>query len=489
MVVLADENKKVVFVVPHKCGISTISTYVSKSNGIECSDEYNVSTLRDLGFTEYKPEYLNYHKILVLRDPYERFISGFLQDVSYNNMTNYKNIDLTFEQFCDYLQKVYMISNVNYYVKNGIKILFYDELNILALHYNDNNCKNLLSGHIGSMYREIYTDLQFFNNTFDEIITINELDSVLKKIYCDNGENVKHVNVKKKNIFYGDIRKMSVCDIATLKYYPQYEHFYTEHIKDIVTEMYSEDFKLFEMFGISNKIKNITIKKLVETNRRNCMIIVPNCDNLNITSMSNFILNIPKQSMYDIYVIVSSFYCNKFGEIAEIAGIHLIGKNDMNINVFNKNILQYHLDVLTQNDRCYEKVLLYNDMPVFIDNMIFNQHMIDLMMYPTSHIEQINFNDDKWFNTEIKKDIDIIGYTNIYRLSYNGILIDATIVTKCLEEMLEICDGTTGLYPPMEVILPTLLHNKYKYDVIHNVDKTVWTHEEYTQCGSITKKY
>lgn len=251
MGVMVDEINKIVYVLPHKCGQFTISTFLMNIYGKNVDSGYHVNTLRDMGYTDLKIEHKNYYKVLILRDPYQRFISGFLQDCCENLKHYYKNIDISFLKYCRFLLAIHQIPNVNYYLKNGKK--YYID------HYftTDTPLKTKLRWHQSTMIKELKTYIEFYEYKFDKVTIIDELDELIDDIKKKFNINVKTVIGNKKNYQNDNINIIdkSVSDIANGDPYPSYDKFYNFEIQNIVEKIYVEDFELLKHFNMNNKIK------------------------------------------------------------------------------------------------------------------------------------------------------------------------------------------------------------------------------------------
>lgn len=254
MGIMADEINKIMYVLPHKCGQCTISTFLMNvyDNNNICSGYY-VQTLTDLGYTSLKPEYKDYYKILILRDPYKRFISGFLQDCCANLNKYYKNMNMTFLEYCRFLLQIHHIPNVNYYFINGQK-KYID-------HYFTTNIqlKTKIRYHQSTMTRELMYFIDYNEHEFDKVILTDELDDCINDIKNKFGINVESVIGNKKNYQKDDMNidiiNKNISDIANGDSYPSYDKFYNLEIQNIVEQIYSEDFELLKHFNISHKIK------------------------------------------------------------------------------------------------------------------------------------------------------------------------------------------------------------------------------------------
>lgn len=255
MPLIVDKINKILFVTSHKCGISTISTFVLNIyENNKHKSTYAMGQLAKLGCTKYNKEYDSYYKILVLRNPYNRFISSILQDSIYRYSND--EIDLTFYDFCRFLHQIYDKPNINYFINSeNIK-------KPLSINLTHNKCKNivsknLLNAHLEPQTQQIHNEINFINN-FDKVIELGDLENTLKFIKNKYNLNVTiyHANEKPKSTDTNiDIVNTKIKDFKNIKNFPLYSKFYNNEIKHICEEIYSEDFDLCSKYGIN--INNI----------------------------------------------------------------------------------------------------------------------------------------------------------------------------------------------------------------------------------------
>jgi len=234
MVLLTDEVNKIVWICPHKCGLNTITTYLMRLYGHEdAGPSYYVSELRAMGFCNYEEKYksTSYMKILLIRNPYERFVSGFLQDLERDN---FLPESMTFAQFCDFLFDIYDKENVP---------------NFTDFRRSNSEDPNLLRSHLKPLNVDIRKELLFFEEKFDMIVNTRDLDKVLLSLHSlyPRFPYVKPANQK----YYGS--KDSVVDFTLREIkakgkspggYPHYQFFYNDTVKAMVECMYRYDFSL-----------------------------------------------------------------------------------------------------------------------------------------------------------------------------------------------------------------------------------------------------
>jgi hypothetical protein len=200
-----------------------------------------------MGYCQLKEEHKNYYKVLVLRNPYKKFISGFLQDCVKDKQNIYRHIDLTFEKYCHFLKDIHDKPQITYFLdeKGNKKYMW---------HYftNDSPVKCKLDGHIKTIYCELKNILEFFDYKFDKVTITEELDQCLNEIKKKFNITVDVVkgNIKEYQSKDIDIINTKVSDIANGSNYPKIERFYNENITKIVSEIYEEDFDLLKRLNM-----------------------------------------------------------------------------------------------------------------------------------------------------------------------------------------------------------------------------------------------
>jgi len=261
MGIMVDKINKIIYVLPHKAGQFTISTFLMNIYGRHNDPNYNAESnyysekLEKMGYTEWKDEYSEYYKVLILRDPYKRFISGFLQDCCEGFNIHYKNIHITFLEYCKHLQNIHTNYGVNYYIKNNEKI--YIEHYFTEKKQGNNQTKTKLIGHQRTIWAELWWFIMKYNFSFDKVIMVDDLDQSISDIKKQFNINVDLVTGNKKKYTNNDIDiiNTTLADIANGASYPTYEKFYNTEIQEIVKKIYQEDFKLIKRFGLEDKVK------------------------------------------------------------------------------------------------------------------------------------------------------------------------------------------------------------------------------------------
>ena len=242
MPLICDHSHKILYIIPHKCGLHTLTTFINRIKNKEAKTSY----YNFLFCNELKEEYKTYYKILIIRNIYEKFVSGFLQDLQI-----YKNTDLSFKELCMYLLSIHKMPNINYYIKNGTNITndYY-----FTLGENCNHFKNKLNGHLQPMHCELEQFLNYFNYEVERIIFTSNLTELLQEI------NVKYnlnIVVEKGNCNYYkndlkiDIKNMKLSDIYELNGIPPFKQFYDDEIFNAVKIMYADDIELLKKFNLT----------------------------------------------------------------------------------------------------------------------------------------------------------------------------------------------------------------------------------------------
>jgi hypothetical protein len=223
MYFLIDEQNKIIFGWSAKCGCSLIKKIFwflingNENNQIHTDKDYN--NLPD--------DITNYTTILIIRNPYERIISGFLD--KYNSERGplrklWKHDDITFSTFVDELIKNdWIMIDKHHFTQQTTE--FFDKNKILkskSLKIYD--IKNIDYKYIETLYNKKISEYvlnykmgherQKYNDTFD--INVFDLDMDIYYNY----------NVPIKN-------------------------FYNQEIKNKVYEFYKNDFLFFKEYGFN----------------------------------------------------------------------------------------------------------------------------------------------------------------------------------------------------------------------------------------------
>lgn len=194
--------------------------------------EANPSLLSNIGKEKKRDAKI---KLLILRNPYDRIVSAFLDrfckgkdqmyevvDQKLRLSKKYKDIDFDF--FLENLISTnYFLKNVHYIPQNEFTFDF--DYNFVF------NIKKLNDEKFIKLFEE-KTKLKFFDSK-------KVKDHTLSSLYK---ENFNHANKLKCKL----LRKMIKED----KKIPYYENFLTLENKRIIYDIYKKDFKLFEKYGL-----------------------------------------------------------------------------------------------------------------------------------------------------------------------------------------------------------------------------------------------
>jgi hypothetical protein len=146
MRIYIDYTNKICFIVAPKCGNTTIASYLNLNLHVEYTEEEIIRILQN---DEYK-------KIIIIRNIYDRFLSGFYEDLNNNNC--YNNIDITFLNYCLFLKycfdnKLKEVNNLNVY---------FPDLNIPIWWGNSSNLP--ITNNIGQIYGHIGSQKYYLSN-------------------------------------------------------------------------------------------------------------------------------------------------------------------------------------------------------------------------------------------------------------------------------------------------------------------------------------
>lgn len=227
MFFLVDHNKKIIFGWSAKSGCSHIKKifwYLQNNNidnKIHIKEEYSYILPNDIK---------NYITILIIRNPYERLISGFLGKFKLNGFcrNKWKYPECTFSKFIDEF-----IINSNYK-----KIDEHHFTPQLSENFDNKiiNSKNLIIYDINNI------NYKYIENIYNKIIP----ESLIK---FRGGHENKNYNIFKDYVYNLNIDSYSQYKVP-LKYY------YNEELKNKVYNFYINDFLFFKKYGFDYKIEN-----------------------------------------------------------------------------------------------------------------------------------------------------------------------------------------------------------------------------------------
>lgn len=213
---LVDKRNKIIFGWSQKCGCSHIKWIFAYLNNIDIDNN-----LHQVFFNYKLPKDFNSYKIiLIIRNPYERLISGFLQ--KYNKLG---------EQY-DRWQKYKYTTNLTF--RN-----FVNEM------YNYGFGYAIEPNHFSPQLSQDWDDKIKYTKMYD----INNIDyEYIEKLYQKKiPDNIK--NKKGNHVRYGkesdkELYDTNIENINVIGKYKIY-NFYTKDIESKVYEIYKKDFEYF----------------------------------------------------------------------------------------------------------------------------------------------------------------------------------------------------------------------------------------------------
>lgn len=220
--IIIDDKKLIIFWSP-KCGCSTLKTILAIYYDIDNKNKYkSIHKNKELSAKINKKDknkidiYKNYDIVMLIRNPYERLISGFLNKYVNGKIKNPPNC-ICFYDFCQILQKNPRQIDRHHFEKQttGQGWKFYNELQRPKIKYVlDTSKVNDITKILGLNISEI------------------KLNSSKKSIKKD--EKMKQRNLWSLN--YNSLRNSNeLC----------YSNFYNDHISKIVYNIYKDDFIFF----------------------------------------------------------------------------------------------------------------------------------------------------------------------------------------------------------------------------------------------------
>jgi hypothetical protein len=228
MIIFIDENKKEVFIVPPKCGNTTIAKYLDLPLHIEYSDEEIYRVLIDN----------SYKKIILFRDIFDRFLSGFYEDL--NNNSCYSNIDMSFLDFCEFLNfcmenKLKNVDNLNCFDKNLDREIWWGECSNTKQNIINDNGE--ISGHMISQENSIKILIQIIeDNNGDNVYLLNitDLNNYLNKTLIENSKTYNsNIDDFDFNTHLSVLKKQDI--------FPQKKYMINERIQNIIQKLYNSD--------------------------------------------------------------------------------------------------------------------------------------------------------------------------------------------------------------------------------------------------------
>jgi hypothetical protein len=213
-----------------KCGCSSIKKWYVKSHQLSAPEDGNIHKLIGYGGTEYSrvdwedpDRYKQYHKFLVVRNPYARLVSGFVNKYVGRHYDN-DGWD-SFKEFIQVLEEDRELERIN---RHHFTPQFSEDYEKFGNHY-----------------------------TFDKVFKLEDLQKGLDKVSRITGAPRTLVSVanKSKHIetaFKGN--EVSTWSIAELKAkrrnLPPSHCFYTYALVEQVKRIYQKDFDALKALGI-----------------------------------------------------------------------------------------------------------------------------------------------------------------------------------------------------------------------------------------------
>lgn len=223
MLFLVDNNTKIIFGWSAKCGCSHIKNifWFLKTNNINNI----IHTKKD--FMNLPNDIENYTTIIIIRNPYKRIVSGFLDKYSESGefRRHWRLPNLSFSEFVNELIK-----------KNWGNI---DEHHFTPQTSEKFDRKILLSKNI-KFYDINNIDYGYIENLYNKKIP----ECVLNK----KQGHERHYHIKEGKIWDKCVYDLNIDEY--INYDVDIKHFYNEEIKNKVFNYYKNDFDFFKENGI-----------------------------------------------------------------------------------------------------------------------------------------------------------------------------------------------------------------------------------------------
>jgi hypothetical protein len=226
MYFLVNKNTNIIFGFTPKCGCQHIRNLFNFLNG------NNEKPLFSEKRSSLPKDYKNYHIIIIIRNPYERMVSGFRE--KYNNTNVIKSLQKI---------KTYTLPDINY---NKLKFsTFVNEL-------DTNGLKNIDKHHFNLQTSDEWDD-KLLDHKLLKVYDIKNIDySYIGELYkIEIPDNVikfrGNHNDRNTEIYDGN-----VYDILNINYRNRkvlIKQYYNEDIVNKVTSFYKNDFKILKQLG------------------------------------------------------------------------------------------------------------------------------------------------------------------------------------------------------------------------------------------------
>jgi len=196
--------------------------------------KYVITSTNMKNLTRYK----DYYKISVIRNPYHRIVSGFLDIICFHRCIP-KKITYQFDDFNSFINHLY----------SDFKSNKHNEIfsNIHFVHQSLN------------FENKINIPVNFWNRVIDMKNLIHEIQEVEKKIGVDINLNMimnsqedrakKNGIIKSKKILSNQMWNVKIKDLIISELIKDYSKYYNNNIKDKVYELYKTDFENFKLVG------------------------------------------------------------------------------------------------------------------------------------------------------------------------------------------------------------------------------------------------
>lgn len=170
MLYFIDINNKQCFIMAPKCGTTTVADYLNIQLHTHQPDP--APYLSDNSFKKY---------IIVRKNIYSRFLSGFYEDLFNNNC--YNNIHITFDEYLSFLlhcfnNKIVDVNNLNVYLKNDT---FVDWGNCSGMSLPLTNDSGEFVSHIISQKYAIGQIVELIDGSNVQVIDLPKLNTILLK--------------------------------------------------------------------------------------------------------------------------------------------------------------------------------------------------------------------------------------------------------------------------------------------------------------------
>jgi hypothetical protein len=228
MFFLVDSNKKIIFGWSAKCGCSHIKEifYFLQTGNLN----NRIHTYKDYCIQKLPDDIENYTTIIIIRNPYKRIVSGFLDKYRKNGEFRYlwKDSALSFSQFVD-------------------KLIDYDWKKIEKHHFTQQTSekfdKKILLSKIIKFYDIGNVDYEYIEQLYDKKIP----ECVINK--KQGHERLLNVNVE--SYYNNNVYDLQIDDY--INYNINIKYFYNEDIRKKVFNFYINDFIFFKENGFDYK--------------------------------------------------------------------------------------------------------------------------------------------------------------------------------------------------------------------------------------------